>query len=102
MIRKGEMMGRGRDMDGGRPVEPGQARATGNDPDAVEVHRTESSGSAGGRSRAGNLGPDIPASGPTGGRTHEEEVLVSRGSRRPRSTASGPGRGRGGGGGQGG
>lgn len=73
-------MGRGRDMDGGRPVEPGQARATGNDPDAVEVHRTESSGSAGGRSRAGDLGPDIPATGPTGGRTHEEDVLVSRGS----------------------
>src|SRR3712207_1479442 len=72
-------MGRGRDMDGGRPVEPGQARATGNDPDAVEVNRKESSGSAG-RSRAGDLGPDIPATGPTGGRTHEEDVLVSRGS----------------------
>jgi hypothetical protein len=82
-------MGRGRDMDGGRPVEPGQARATGNDPDAVEVHRTEGSGSAGGRSRAGNLGPDIPASGPTGGRTHEEEVLVSRGSTSTSSSATG-------------
>lgn len=68
-------MGRGRDMDGGQPVEPGRAQSHGNDPDAVEVHR-----SGEGRSRAGGLGPDIPASGPTGGRTHEEEVLVSRGS----------------------
>ena len=71
-------MGRGRDMDGGQPVDPGQARSYGNDPDAVEVHR--SGGPGEGRSRAGGLGPDIPASGPTGGRTHEEEVLVSRGS----------------------
>ena len=68
-------MGRGRDMDGGQPVEPGRAQSHGNDPDAVEVHRLGE-----GRSRAGGLGPDIPASGPTGGRTHEEEVLVSRGS----------------------
>ena len=71
-------MGRGRDMDGGQPVDPGRAQSHGNDPDAVEVHR--SGGSGEGRSRAGGLGPDIPASGPTGGRTHEEEVLVSRGS----------------------
>jgi hypothetical protein len=62
-------------------VEPGKARSYGNDPDAVEVHRSGSSGSGGGRSRAAEgLGPDIPASGPTGGRSHEEEVLVSRGS----------------------
>ena len=73
-------MGRGRDTDGGRPVDPGEARSYGNDPDAVEVHRSGSSGSAEGRSRAEGLGPDIPASGPTTGRTHEEEVLVSRGS----------------------
>ena len=74
-------MGRDRDTDGGRPVEPGKARSYGNDPDAVEVHRSGSSGSGGGRSRAAEgLGPDIPASGPTGGRSHEEEVLVSRGS----------------------
>ncbi len=74
-------MGRGRDADGGRPVEPGKAQSYGNDPDAVEVHRSGSSGSGGGRSRAAEgLGPDIPASGPTGGRTHEEEVLVSHGS----------------------
>ncbi len=71
-------MGRGRDMDGGQPVDPGRAQSHGNDPDAVEVHR--SGGSGEGRSRAGGLGPDIPASGPTGGRTHEEEVLLSRGS----------------------
>jgi len=33
-------MGRGRrqDPDGGQPIEPGEARAHGNDPDAVEVH----------------------------------------------------------------
>ena len=54
------------------------AQSRGNDPEAVEVHR--SGGSGEGRSRSGGLGPDIPASGPTGGRTHEEEVLVSRGS----------------------
>ncbi|HEV2093706.1 MAG TPA: hypothetical protein VGR18_11125 [Rubrobacter sp.] len=71
-------MGRGRDADEGRPVEPGRARTHGNDPDAVEVHRAGGSGE--GRPRAGGLGPDIPASGPTAGRTHEEEVLVSRGS----------------------
>src|SRR3712207_1730188 len=77
-IREGEKMGRGRDMDGGQPVDPGRARSYGNDPDAVEVHRAGSSGE--GRPRAEGLGPDIPASGPTAGRSHEEEVLVSRGS----------------------
>jgi hypothetical protein len=83
-------MGRGRDADGGRPVEPGKAQSYGNDPDAVEVHRSGSSGSGGGRSRAAEgLGPDIPASGPTGGRTHEEEVLVSRGSTGSSSSATG-------------
>ena len=71
-------MGRGRDADGGHPVDPGRARSHGNDPGAVEVHRSEGSGE--GRYRASDLGPDIPASGPTDGRTHEEEVLVSRGS----------------------
>src|SRR3712207_5377267 len=83
-IREGEMMGRGRDMDGGQPVEPGSAQSHGNDPNAVEVHR-----SGEGRSRAGDLGPDIPASGPTGGRTHEEEVLVSRGSTGTGSSGTG-------------
>ncbi|QIN84664.1 hypothetical protein GBA63_19910 [Rubrobacter tropicus] len=73
-------MDRGRDADGGRPVEPGRARTHGNDPDAVETHRAGSSVPGEGRSRAENLGPNIPASGPTDGRRHEEEVLVSRGS----------------------
>jgi hypothetical protein len=87
-------MDRGRDTDGGRPVDPDATRAHGNDPDAVEVHR---SGEAGGspmgyggerRPRAEGLGPDIPASGPTGGRGREEEVLVSRG---PAGTGSATG-----------
>ena len=77
-------MGRGRDIDGGQPVEPGRAQSHGNDPDAVEVHR-----SGEGRPRVGDLGPDIPASGPTGGRTHEEEVLVSRGSTGASSSGTG-------------
>ena len=77
-------MDRGRDTDGGRPVDPDAARAHGNDPDAVEVHR---SGEAGGsltgyggerRPRVEGLGPDIPASGPTDGRERKEELLVSR------------------------
>jgi hypothetical protein len=78
-------MGRGRDTDGGRPVDPDAARAHGNDPDAVEVHRSgEAGGSATGyggerRPRVEGLGPDIPASGPTDGRERKEEVLVSRG-----------------------
>lgn len=85
-------MGRGRDMDGGRPVEPGDARAHGNDPDAVEVHRSGgTSGDASGGyevhrpgEHPAGLGPDIPASGPTrgttGGRERYEDVNVSRGS----------------------
>ncbi len=80
-------MGRGRDMDGGRPVDPGMAQSHGNDPDAVEVHR--SGGSGEGRPRAGGLGPDIPASGATAGRTLEEEVLVSRGSTGAGSSGTG-------------
>jgi MIP family channel proteins len=44
-------MGRGRDVDGGRPVEPGEARPAGYDER---------------RQRAERLGPDIPASGSTG------------------------------------
>jgi hypothetical protein len=78
-------MDRGRDTDGGRPVDPDAARAHGNDPDAVEVHRAgEAGGSATGyggerRPRVEGLGPDIPASGPTDGRERKEEVLVSRG-----------------------
>jgi hypothetical protein len=78
-------MGRGKATDGGRPVDPDAARAHGNDPDAVEVHRAgEAGGSATGyggerRPRVKGLGPDIPASGPTDGRERKEEVLVSRG-----------------------
>ena len=67
-------MGRGRSGDEGSQVEPGRAGPTGEDPDAVEVHRT------GGdydeeRPRARRLGPDVPASGPTGeeGRRVEDD-----------------------------
>src|SRR3712207_6365313 len=87
-------MDRGRDTDGGRPVDSDAARAHGNDPDTVEVHRSgEAGGSAAGyrgerRPRAEGLGPDIPASGPTDGRGREEEVLVSRG---PTGTGSATG-----------
>ena len=49
-------MGRDRDRDQGRPVEPGDARAHGNDPDAVEINRE------GGRD-GGRLGPNIDAQG---------------------------------------
>src|SRR5215210_1638778 len=64
---------RGEDFGEGRPVEPGEARAYGNDPEAVEFRRT-------GRHPEG-LGPDIPASGPnTGERGRYEDPTVSRGS----------------------
>ena len=56
----------GKDRDEGRPVDPGEAGTAGYDPDAVEVHRRGDSGHDEGRQRAGGLGPDIPASGPTG------------------------------------
>ena len=49
-------MGRDRDRDQGRPVDPEEARAHGNDPDAVEINRE------GGRD-AGRLGPNIDAQG---------------------------------------
>src|SRR5215217_1771533 len=66
-------MGRGKATDGGRPVDPGAARAYGNDPDAVEVHRAgesvgERAGYGDGCSKVEGLGPDIPASGPADGR----------------------------------
>jgi Major intrinsic protein len=57
-------MGRGRTGDGDRPVKPGRAHASGSDPDAVEVHRPGDDHDE--RHRARGLGPDIPASGPTG------------------------------------
>jgi hypothetical protein len=77
-------MGRRRDEaygEGDRPVDPGTARAHGNDPDAVEVHRPggDFGGYGGERSRAQGLGPDIPASGPTtGGLERYEDMTVSR------------------------
>ena len=51
----------GRDRDEGRPVDPGEPRPAGYDPDAVDVHRRGDSGYDEGRQRAGGLGPDIPA-----------------------------------------
>jgi hypothetical protein len=66
-------VGRGRDAEGGRPVDPRVARAHGNDPDAVEVHRAgDHAGYGEGRSKSEGLGPDIPASGPAGGRPGAE------------------------------
>lgn len=68
-------MGRRRDegLGEGRPVEPGEARAYGNDPKAVEFRRT-------GQHPEG-LGPDIPASGPnTGGQGRHKDATVSRAS----------------------
>ncbi|MDP9480696.1 MAG: aquaporin, partial [Actinomycetota bacterium] len=44
----------GRDRDQGRPVEPGEARAHGNDPDAVEVRRKGGDGYTGGQRREGD------------------------------------------------
>src|SRR5215210_5473218 len=92
-------MGMRRDegYEGGRPVGPGEAR--GNDPDAVEMHRGESSGHGDtsgayeahrpGEHPAG-LGPDIPATGPTtGARERHEDVNVSRGATGT-SSATGP------------
>ena len=66
-------------------MDPGKARAHGNDPDAVEVHRSGEAGGSGTgfrgerNPRPEGLGPDIPASGPTAVRDREEEVVVSRG-----------------------
>lgn len=47
----------GRDRDRGRDVEPGEARAHGNDPDAVQMNR------GGGDRDGGRLGPNIDAGG---------------------------------------
>jgi MIP family channel proteins len=57
----------GRNRDEGRSVNPEEARTAGYDPDAVEVHRRGDSAYDEGRQRAGGLGPDIPAAGPTDG-----------------------------------
>ena len=68
-------MGRGRSGDEGSQVEPGRAGPTGEDPDAVEVHRAGGGDHDEGRARARGLGPDVPASGPTGeeGRRVEDD-----------------------------
>jgi hypothetical protein len=106
-------MGTRRDegYEGGRPVESGEARARGNDPDAVEVNRGRSPGhsDASGAYEAHRpgehpvgLGPDIPATGPTtGARERREDVNVSRGATGP-SSATGVRRVSGGGHGSGG
>ena len=70
-------MGRDRDADRGRPVEPKESRAHGNDPDAVEVRRASDREE---RLRAEGLGPDIPRhSEPAGDRRRYEEIGVSGG-----------------------
>ncbi len=58
-------MGRGRTGDEDRSAEPTGARPYGNDADAVEARRAGSDHNEE-RLRAQGLGPDIPASGPTG------------------------------------
>jgi len=57
-------MGRGRDVNEGSPMDPGEARTAGYDPDAVEVHRKGGSVYDEGRQTVDGLGPDIHASGP--------------------------------------
>lgn len=70
-------MGRDRDVDPGRPVEPKESRAHGNDPDAVEVRRASDREE---RLRAEGLGPDIPRhSEPAGDQRRYEEIGVSGG-----------------------
>ena len=68
---KGEyrMGRRNRETGGGRPVEPDEARASGNDPDAVEVHRLGNEG----RGDAGRVE----------GRRVEHEERVDAAERRP-------------------
>jgi MIP family channel proteins len=88
-------MGRGRTEDEGRSVEPGRGRSHGDDPDAVEVHRAGEDYDDE-RPRARGLGPDIPASGPTGGeeRRMQDDPAPSirrRGPGEARSGTAGPG-----------
>ena len=74
-------MGRDRDADRGRPVRPGEARAHGNDPDAVEVRRASDREE---RLRGEGLGPDIPRrSEPASDRTRYGESGVSDGTADP-------------------
>jgi hypothetical protein len=70
-------MGKDRDADRGRPIGPGEARAHGNDPDAVEVRRSSDREE---RLRGEGLGPDIPRrSEPASDRTRYGESGVSDG-----------------------
>ncbi|MGB3682828.1 MAG: hypothetical protein WA990_10130 [Rubrobacteraceae bacterium] len=72
-------MGRGRDRDSERPVEPEGARRSGNDPDAVRIEDEGGSSSRRSEDRRRELGPDIHDDGrrvETGSRTE------SRGARR--------------------
>jgi hypothetical protein len=70
-------MGRDRDADRGRPVEPGEARAHGNDPDAGQVRRSSDREE---RLRGEGLGPDIPRrSEPASDRMRYGESGVSSG-----------------------
>ena len=74
-------MGRDRDAGRGRPVEPEEARAHGNDPDAVEVRRSSDREE---RLRGEGLGPDIPRrSEPASDRTRYGESGVSDGTADP-------------------
>lgn len=59
------------DFGEGRPVEPGEARAHGNEPDTVEARRANDAREE--RLRAEGLGPDVPASRPTTGAKEEAE-----------------------------
>ncbi|MGB3633092.1 MAG: hypothetical protein WA982_03545 [Rubrobacteraceae bacterium] len=53
----------GRDRDPDRPLEPGEARAHGNDPDAVRIEGERGVGSGRADDRRRSLGPDIDAEG---------------------------------------
>jgi aquaporin Z/aquaporin NIP len=83
-------MGRGRDVNKGRPVEPGRDRASGSDPDAVEVRRAGDYHNDE-RTRAQDLGPDIPASGATNDeeRRMQDDPTPGVGRRGPREAGRG-------------
>jgi hypothetical protein len=73
-------MGRERDADSSRPVDPGTARTHGNDPQAVEFHRPGE--------HPRELGPDIPKRTEPMDRRESEEGSAHRGSA---STTAGTG-----------
>ncbi len=86
-------MGRGRDVNPERPVEPGEARAHGNDPDAVRVN----DGDSGAGTRSGESGPrrvgdlrEGSEGASTEGRTEGDEHLTDSyaGSNRATSDAA--------------